>query len=400
MPVYGRMLPILIILLILNWLLEGSYLRNFPLVFRERPRFLLFSFSFLYLFYLAGLIHTDNFQYAREDLETKLSILIFPLIFATSDLPVLERKSWQWFALAFIGGCIAGSMILLGRAVYYTFGLHQPGAFYYTGLSWSFHPGYYAMFLSLAVSILIFSLVFSRENSGRVMVTLKLLVILFFTLMIVLLSSKAGLMIWLAVLGIYVFLLSFRYHLHLDSLKLLITGGAVLALLLAIFPNVLNRVSEAQQEMTVVKPIGKHGQSTGERLAVWKASGEIIADHFLFGTGTGDVKDALLAQYKADDLGEVLVKKLNAHNQYLQTFITLGIFGFLMLVLMFVIPVVAAWQRGAWIYLTFLSITSISMIFESMLETQAGVLFYAFFNALLFISCQPDSAGNPPEIIL
>jgi O-antigen ligase len=400
MPVYGRLLPLLIVLLLLNWIAEGRFIKNFPLVFKEKPRFLLFSFSFLYFLYLAGLIHTNNFQYAREDLETKLSILIFPLIFATSDIMKFRRNELILLSRSFVAGCLAGSLLLLGRACYYAFSLQQPGAFYYTHLSWSFHPGYYAMYLALACSILLSALVFGKGKPLKPPAILQLLILVFFTLMIILLSSKAGLMIWLAVLGIYSFMLAFKYRRLADSLKLLASGIAVFAVLLFIFPNVLTRVSEAQKEMAVTTPIGKQGQSTGERLAVWKASGKIIRENFLFGTGTGDVKDALLARYRADDLEEVLIKKLNAHNQYIQTFITLGVLGFVLLAMMFLLPAIPAFRSGNVIYFTFLSIVGISMIFESMFETQAGVVFYAFFNTVLFVSGQPDPAGDPDQVIL
>ena len=54
-PVYGRILPPLIFLLFLNWLAEGSYVVTFALLLRDKKRAALFSFSLLYLLYVAGI---------------------------------------------------------------------------------------------------------------------------------------------------------------------------------------------------------------------------------------------------------------------------------------------------------------------------------------------------------
>jgi O-antigen ligase len=358
----------------------------------------MFSFSFLYLFYLVGLVYTTNFQYAREDLETKFSILLFPLIFATSGFPLFSKKEWWIILRVFAAGCIAGSLLLIGRGFYNTFFLHQPGSFYYTGLSWSFHPGYYSMYLTFAISNILYSLLIRRSVHGFLRLAGHFLILLFFTMMIVLLSSKAGLLIWLSAIGFYTVILLFRYHRWLAGLTVIASAMAVFIAFLLIFPHAAGRVSQAKQDMSVKNTVQNPAQSTGERIAVLKVSGKIIMQHFLFGVGTGDVKDALMEQYKENNLEQVLAQKLNAHNQFIQSFITLGIFGLVLLAAMFVAPAISAFRQEYWIYFAFLFIAGISMCFESMLETQAGVVFYALFNALLYAAHRPDASRDPLDI--
>jgi O-antigen ligase len=127
-------------------------------------------------------------------------------------------------------------------------------------------------------------------------------------------------------------------------------------------------------------------ESTAERVAIWKASAEIIRDHWLLGVGTGDVKDALYGKYAEKRMNAALKKKLNSHCQYLQTFIALGVAGFLFLVLMLLLPGIRAIQMKDNTYLIFLGIFAFNILVESMFEIQAGVVFYAFFNTFLFIS--------------
>lgn len=399
-PVYGRLLPLLIGLMALNWLIEGRYLKTFRLIFTDRYRLLSFSFSLLYFFYLAGLILTDNFHYAAEDLETKLSILIFPLIFATSGFPLFSRVESRTIIRVFTAGCLAGTILLLGRAFYHGVMLHQPGTFYYTGLSWNYHPGYYAMYITFAVSNILFSILIKQNVTGIFRLSGHILILLLFTLMIILLSSKAGMIIWLAVVGFYTIMLFFRCRRWLAGLIFIASAMGTFITLLVIFPNAAGRVSQAKQDMARHVTAENQGQSTGERLAILKASEEIIRKNFFFGVGTGDVKDALLAQYEADSLDQVLTLKLNAHNQFIQTFIALGVLGMILLLAMFVVPAYLAFRQGSCIYFAFLFITGISMVFESMLETQAGVIFYAFFNTLLFSFYLADKSGDPVDIMV
>jgi O-antigen ligase len=105
-----------------------------------------------------------------------------------------------------------------------------------------------------------------------------------------------------------------------------------------------------------------------------------------------------MEQYRADGFEKVLGQRLNAHNQFIQTFITLGVLGAALLAAMFLVPAVLGFRKEAWIYLTFLTVTGISMLFESMLETQAGVVFYAFFNTFLFAMSHADPSGDAFKI--
>jgi O-antigen ligase len=133
---------------------------------------------------------------------------------------------------------------------------------------------------------------------------------------------------------------------------------------------------------------------TVARKEIWKVSIGLIRQHFIFGVGTGDVKDVFMEAYRQQNLSPIFKKKLNAHNQYFQTFITLGIFGFSLMVACLLVPAYRSLRKEDYLYTLFLLIFAINILFESMLETQAGVVFYAFFNAFLF----SKSAGTDAQI--
>ena len=394
-PVYEKAVPVFIILFTMNWVIGRSYFRTIRLVFVEKSRFLLFSFSILYLLYLAGLIHTSNFQYAWEDLEIKLSILLFPLILSTFDFPVCNRQEMGYVLKVFAAGCIASSLVMLGHAFYASVFLKQSGAFYYTNLAWGFHPSYFAMYLTFAFSNILYFLLIRRSVKGVPQLTGHILILLLFTLMIILLSSKAGLLIWATVIVFYTFLLMFRYRRIIAGILFMAVSLTVFTSFLLLFPLAGDRVLQAKEDMASKDSVQNSNRSTGERVVIWNASKKIIKENFLFGVGTGDVKDKLQEEYRNANAPLVLEKKYNAHNQYLQTQIALGIFGLLMLLAMMIVPAFIALKQKYYIYFAFILITGISMLFESMLERQQGVVFYIFFNTLLFATV---SNREPAEI--
>jgi len=125
--------------------------------------------------------------------------------------------------------------------------------------------------------------------------------------------------------------------------------------------------------------------TTTSRIAIWKHASKIISKHYLIGVGTGDVKDALKSEYDKQTVSEFGEKKLNAHNQYLQTFIALGLPGLLILLSLLSVIVYFTYRHKMLDGTLFTTIISFNMLFESMLETQAGVVFIAFF-LMLYLS--------------
>ena len=69
------------------------------------------------------------------------------------------------------------------------------------------------------------------------------------------------------------------------------------------------------------------------------------------------------------------------HNQFLQTFAALGLTGILLLLAGLTIPFVYCVRKKDWMYLGFIVIVALNCVIESIMEVQAGVVFYAFFNS-------------------
>jgi hypothetical protein len=126
------------------------------------------------------------------------------------------------------------------------------------------------------------------------------------------------------------------------------------------------------------------GHSVFQRFEFWKAAWGIIKGQPWMGVGTGDVKQAFVDQYIAMDTKLEESYRLRAHNQYLTMWLTYGILGLLYFLLLVFYPLIGE-AKGDKLFMAFTIIAAMSFLTEDTLETQAGVMFFAFFYSFLLI---------------
>ncbi len=129
------------------------------------------------------------------------------------------------------------------------------------------------------------------------------------------------------------------------------------------------------------------GNSMMQRIELWKASLRIIGKHFLIGAGTGDVPDVFRMELKEMD-STLAGTGMRSHNQFISIFIAFGIIGFLWFLISLIFPLIYFPHARKFLYLSFMLIVLISFINEDTIESQAGLTFFAFFNAFLLF-CAP-----------
>jgi hypothetical protein len=126
-----------------------------------------------------------------------------------------------------------------------------------------------------------------------------------------------------------------------------------------------------------------NGHSVFQRLEFWKAGWAIAKTHPWSGVGTGDVKQAFNDQYSISQSRLDEKHRLRAHNQYLTIWVALGIVGLLLLLTMLIYPFIK-WRTNL-LYTSFLIIIGLSCLTEDTLESEAGVMFFAFFYIFLLL---------------
>ena len=161
----------------------------------------------------------------------------------------------------------------------------------------------------------------------------------------------------------------------------------VLLAFIFIFKNhivALSRFEAALKEITSKSNTSTETNgSSSSRLLIWQSSKSVLVENLAIGVGTGDIKDELIKQYKKVNFLHGVENENNCHNQYLQFFILFGIGGGLVFLVSLIYPTYISIKYSNTIYLYFIFLIAANMLVESMLETKAGVEFFALFNAIL-----------------
>ncbi len=373
----------------------------FKLRFPVRPKFSLFYlifFSLFYLVHLIGVFYSYNIDFALFDLQVKLSLIAFPVVFflISSFFPGALNQGRT--LIAFSTGVLAGTLIMLISATLSFNVSNNPGVFYSSLLSGSFHPSYYALYVVTAmVSVTWYWLHVSSKLFSLISI---LCAIIWFWLyaFLVLLSSKAGLLSLFIPVIYMLYALYQKTHSYGPSVIFTFSFIIILTASFYLFPISFGRFAVVAKTMETVKPDkGNTSESTFQRIMLWESALRILQKHPIGGVGTGDVKQAFLEDYDLHGNTAGKEANLNAHNQYLQTSVALGISGLLILLLTFLVPIFIAIRQNAWVYCAFLLLVSFNLLFESMLERQAGVMFYSFFNMVLFTAIKKIEINHPVQ---
>jgi hypothetical protein len=130
-----------------------------------------------------------------------------------------------------------------------------------------------------------------------------------------------------------------------------------------------------------------------QRLIYIKAAVHIISNNFFFGVGTGDFLDEFHAYYRVYE--PKLEKRYwyPSHNQFITRFVTLGLWGFIVFIAAWFLPLFIEKAHRRIIALAFFSIITISMLNEDTFLTHIGVSFTALFYGLLVFGwpiCEED----------
>ncbi len=338
-------------------------------------------FSLLFVIHLLGLIYTSNFKFAFTDLEIKLPLFFFPIIIASRWEEI--KKYSNTFFFSFVFGCAIATLISISNSFIVYFKTNDVGSFFYGGISYLMHSSYYAMYLCLAIVLSVYLLEYSKNKLRLFLMFL----IGLFVVNIILLSSRAGLLM----LGITFFmgLLYFLYKRKYNYVLIVsFTMLVSIFFILNFAPKVIQRFQKLNSQTVRKVDITKIDDinSRDTRLVLAELSLGLIRNNPILGVGTGDVKDVLLIEYKKNNFKVGIDQKLNCHNQYLQFMVTFGLIGIFVFIFGMYYPLLKQIRMHNWLFVYFIILVSINFLFESILETKAGVEFYAFFSIITLLS--------------
>jgi len=325
---------------------------------------------------LSAIISNNKIE-SLISIEIKLSFIIFPYLTFCFKWPVELIKRCL---ISFVSGCFFASSLLILRAITYKINNHSE-YFFYSLFSKFMHTAYFSMYLLFAISIII---VFYNKwyKTQKSIIYSSYAFVFIFSVCIILCSSKIGIISFFITI-IILFYYKFKSKINLKNVGLFIISLLIIGITLNKFlPNSFDRFN------SLTNIISKHqdkksSESTTLRILIWEQSINLIKNNFILGTGVGDANDELYKRYQLNGIEGAYDKKLNAHNQFLQTFIGIGFFGFILLCIISIGQIFIAYNKKNIIMFVFFVIISLNFFVESMLQTSAGVLFFVFFYCLI-----------------
>ena len=368
-PLNQKIIPIIILFWTLSFAFQKHESHFFKNILNNKLSVILISF---FIIHIISLIYTKDMKAGTFDIESKLSLLVFPIIFP--NLKSIYIEKFKLLIHFFIAGCTISSVICLSHSMYLIIELNAPFQYItYSDLSLFLHPTYFALYLSVGISSIVYILK-TEKNISKNRKAIYVLICLFFSIMIFLLSSKAGIIALFLLIGtIIITTIKFNRWSIAISLFFLILLSSLL-MQNERFSPLKNIVIEMFSQKKEIQKI----ESSSERIIIWGISKNIISSNWLIGIGAGDVKDELLKEYKSIGFNEGEDKKLNAHNQFIETFLSVGIVGILLLIYLIFNLFMKGQEEKNFLLMSFAIIFMINFLFESILNTQAGIVFFTF----------------------
>ena len=117
-----------------------------------------------------------------------------------------------------------------------------------------------------------------------------------------------------------------------------------------------------------------------------------IRDHGIMGTGTGGTLDVLLAHYDKANLGD-FYSDYNAHNQYIETYLEIGLFGFIALLFCFLTPLLYGFRNKNKLLTSLVIMVGLVCLSECFLERGRGLMLYALFVSLFMFTEEKYDPG-------
>ena len=447
-PMSWRIATYAMIGLFVCTILKGIFEEGFKInELQYRNKFAYFIFIAFWIIYAISFLYSENTAEARMQIGKKLSFLLFPLFFMTSNLSYLTKDRVRTVMYCFVIGILtlfvinlfwAGYDILFNEAEIIR--LTSPHKFFKTD-NLVFPPMHRAHFSLYTCMGLAFCFVEFINNNSLKLKIFNLLISIVLIISPFYVYSRAGILcsiVILFTLWIWITFVLKKRNTGIISCVIFLTS---LIIGYFAFPKTIQKFTDAIENI-------QNGKGDS-RVTIRNANRYVISENILFGVGSGDRNDETMNsyyRYKDDLISEIksinpsdltdnvvddsdptlynekyvaevyehidsIIQKneydnsdvkeylneyriikycikheLNAHNQFSDTIIAVGVIGLILLLSFFIYPIIL-WIKNKnfdIVFFSLLLIIAFNSLFESVLERQMGIMFFVFFYFLLF----------------
>ncbi|MDI3320264.1 O-antigen ligase family protein [Pinibacter soli] len=383
-------------ILALAWLIQGNFAAKIQRLLK--PGYLVW----IVYFALFGLsyFYSDNKKESTVDIVSKLTFVIFPILIGTGEI---DRKALEKIFISFITGVSLIALFCIIHA-FYLFNKNGDASqfFYHTLVSMldanAVYMSFYTIFaLYLFVSFR-FTSVFTKKRKAFKWSVFSLLLVFF-----ILLSCRLLIFLFVLYLGLTAVKFLFRnpkkYLLKISILAVVV--GTFCSIILFTKNPIKERyllVARGNMDLVFQKDFSHKEfvlDNLNARPLIWRVAIENIVEKNLWwkGCGNGDINDIQNEKYlqlgipgfKKEDGFQSPLYNIAIHNMYLQTLEMIGIPGLICLILILALPFFSIrYVKNKGIFYIFQCTGILFMMQESVLQTQAGIVYFVFFSILFW----------------
>ena len=338
----------------------------------KKNNFVLIFFISYFLIEIIGMFYSKNLYFAIKDIESKLLFLIGSLIIIANQFS--QNQILKFLKFYVLGICLnLVYLIIVGIKIYYKSNVMPQ----YDSFSTLMHPTYYSVNLLIGIIAILeyFKLFYNK--------IITVLLFIFFSVGIVLTDSKAGLICYLLIIILFTIKYILTIRLRMKIIFFVISILISFMLTKHLSKSRITELFDTLQTSTVFNNYNGIYNSTETRIIIWRSTNDVIKKNLILGTGTGDIKDEMNNQYKKTNFARGIEMKYNCHNQFLQIIATFGIIlGILLILILFKLFYDIIVNRKI-IFNLIMLVFIINFLFESFLETKAGVETFVLFTVCL-----------------
>lgn len=383
----------------LVWLLQLNAREVFTNLWQRK---ILLAWILLYVLFAISYTYSENKDLSALDLQTKFSLLLFPIVIGTrSDM---TAQNLERIFLGFVAGVSVIAAYLLFQAGFSWYQNRDTSVFFYHSLTSNVDANavYEAWYTVLSLTLLLFfKWRYYFKGKQRYLKVLLLIVQLVFFL---LLSSRL-------LIGIFFLFLIPYYAIRLantstynKNIKIIGLTVATITIILLLFTNnpIKDRYKNFFTQSYEIAWLDDYtGVSEGDfsnftlRIFLWRMGFENIREHHLWlkGAGNGDVtelQNRKMAEHhfinmQPDQVNRSPFYNINLHNMFLQTLMSVGIFGLICFIIITFTPFLYLKDLiNNHVFLIFHITAILFMMQEASLQTQAGVVYYSFISCVFW----------------
>ena len=226
------------------------------------------------------------------------------------------------------------------------------------------HPSYYAFFSATVLMVLLFTdLIKIRQWRYIALLVLH-------STMILLISSKAGIISLVVIIGALFFKQKNLKSVAFGILAIIFLGAISINI-----PSTRVRFEKVYNEIVSNRVQKEKGNNKG-RLVLWNTLKDYSKLELVTGIGTKTARNRVL---------ELTGEDRNMHNQFIQALVSSGILGLALLICFVALPLV--YGRQFFVYI-FVSVLCIFLLLENMMDRIWGIMLISFFYGLFIFGDQ------------